>query len=76
MQTICMGSCLSKGDSVSMTVARRGLAAAVGLATIMVLAVGFHLSRGEVTHAVGPVILLALAVFVIYARGFKSSVTP
>ena len=48
--------------------------AAVGLATIMVLATGFHLSRGEVSHAVVTVILLALAVFVIFARGFKAPV--
>src|ERR1700733_6034599 len=43
--------------------------AAVGLAPIMVLATGFHLSRGEFSHAVVTVILLALAAFVIYARG-------
>ncbi len=48
--------------------------AAVGLATIMVLATGFHLSRGEVSHAVVTVILLALAVFVIFARGFKAPI--
>src|SRR5579863_6172847 len=46
--------------------------AAVGLATIMVLATGFHLMRGEFSHAVVTVILLALAAFVIYARGFRS----
>src|SRR6201996_3300487 len=46
--------------------------AAVGLATIMVLATGFHLSRGEFSHAVVTVILLALASFVIYGRGFRS----
>ncbi len=45
--------------------------AAVGLATIMVLATGFHLSRGEVSHAVVTVILLVLAAFVIYGRGFR-----
>lgn len=46
--------------------------AAVGLATIMVLATGFHLSRGETSHAVVTTILLALAVFVAYGRGFRS----
>jgi len=45
--------------------------AAVGLATIMVLATGFHLSRGEFSHAIVTAILLALAAFVIYARGFR-----
>lgn len=48
--------------------------AAVGLAIIMVLATDFHLSRGEVSHAVVTVVLLALAAFVIFARGFKASV--
>ena len=48
--------------------------AAVGLATIMVLATGFHLFRGEVSHAVVTVILLALAAFVIFARGFKAPI--
>jgi uncharacterized membrane protein YphA (DoxX/SURF4 family) len=46
--------------------------AAAGLATIMVLATGLHLSRGEVSHAVVTVILLVLASFVIYGRGFES----
>jgi putative oxidoreductase len=46
--------------------------AAVGLATIMVLATGFHLTRGEFSHAIVTVILLALAAFVIDARGFGS----
>ncbi len=45
--------------------------AAVGLATIMVLATGFHVLRGEFSHAVVTVILLALAAFVIYARGLR-----
>ena len=45
--------------------------AAIGLATIMVLATGFHLWRGETSHVVVTVILLALAAFVVYARGFR-----
>jgi uncharacterized membrane protein YphA (DoxX/SURF4 family) len=49
--------------------------AASGLATIMVLATGFHLLRGEVSHAVVTVILLALASFVIYGRGFRTLAT-
>ncbi len=48
--------------------------AAVGLATIMVLATGFHLLRGEVSHAVVTIIILALTAFVIYVRGFKAPV--
>ena len=50
--------------------------AAVGLATIMMLATGFHLSRGEMSHAVITVVLLALAAFVVYGRGFKKSISP
>ena len=45
--------------------------AAVGLATIMVLATGFHLTRGEFSHAMVTVVLLALAAFVVYGRGFR-----
>ena len=40
--------------------------AAVGLSTIMLLAIGFHLRRHE--SAVAPVILLLLAVFVLFGR--------
>ena len=47
--------------------------AAVGLATIMVLATGFHLARGEFSHAIVTVILLVLAAFVVYGRGFRTS---
>ena len=46
--------------------------AAVGLATIMVLATGFHLMRGEISHAVVTIILLVLASFVLYGRGFRA----
>jgi len=48
--------------------------AALGLATIMLLAAGFHLSRGEISHAVITIVLLALAAFVVYGRGFKGPV--
>jgi uncharacterized membrane protein YphA (DoxX/SURF4 family) len=40
--------------------------AAVGLSTIMLLAIGFHLRRRESPAA--PVILFALAVFVVFGR--------
>ena len=40
--------------------------ATVGLATIMLLAIGFHLRRHE--SAVAPVILLLLAVFVLFGH--------
>jgi uncharacterized membrane protein YphA (DoxX/SURF4 family) len=48
--------------------------AAAGLATIMVLATGFHLLHGEYSHIPVTVILFAMAVFVIYGRGFQSRV--
>jgi uncharacterized membrane protein len=45
--------------------------AAIGLATIMVLATGFHLMHGEYSHMVVTVIIFALAAFVAYGRGFR-----
>ena len=45
--------------------------AAIGLSTIMVLATGFHLVRAEYSHAVITLIILALALFVAYGRGFR-----
>ena len=47
--------------------------AAAGLATIMFLATVFHLSRGEISHAVVTVILLTLAGFVAWGRGFSQA---
>ena len=46
--------------------------AAVGLATIMVLATGLHLMHREFSHVVVTVILLALAAFVVYGRGLRA----
>ena len=43
--------------------------AAIGLATIAVLAVGFHLMRGETASVVAPLVLLAIALFVAWGRG-------
>ena len=42
--------------------------AAAGLATIMVLAIGAHLLRGEIQGAILPLVLFGLAVFVVYGR--------
>ena len=50
--------------------------AAVGLATILFLATGFHLYRGEISHAVPAVILLALASFVAYGRFKERDAAP
>src|ERR1700733_16098752 len=46
--------------------------AAAGLATIMVLATGFHLMHGEYSHVLITLIIFALAAFVVYGRGFRS----
>jgi uncharacterized membrane protein len=46
--------------------------AAAGLATIMLLATGFHLLHGEYSHVPITVILFALAAFVAYGRGFRA----
>ncbi|HEU5343223.1 MAG TPA: DoxX family protein [Ktedonobacterales bacterium] len=42
--------------------------AALGLALVMASALGFHLARHEAPHAVVPVVLGLLAVFVLYGR--------
>jgi putative oxidoreductase len=48
--------------------------AAVGLFTIMVLATGFHLVRGEANHAPMTIILGALAAFVAWGRHRKAPI--
>lgn len=50
--------------------------AGAGLATIMVLAGGFHLVRGEASHLPPVVVLFALAAFVAWGRFTKAPVTP
>jgi putative oxidoreductase len=49
--------------------------AAAGLATIMVLATGFHLMRGEYSHVPITLTIFALAAFVVYGRGFRIKAT-
>jgi hypothetical protein len=49
--------------------------AAAGLATIMVLATGFHLMRGEYSHVFITLTIFALAAFVVYGRGFRTKST-
>ena len=46
--------------------------AAGALAVVMVLAVGFHISRGEVTAIGAPILLGALAAFVAWGRSRES----
>lgn len=45
--------------------------AAAGLATVMLLATIFHLSRGEYDNTVGTVLILAIAVLVAYGRAVR-----
>lgn len=47
--------------------------AAAGLATIMVLAAGFHIYRGEENHLPPVVVLFLLSVFVVWGRGFRKT---
>jgi len=42
--------------------------AALGLAIIMALAIGFHTRRNETSNIIGNAILLILALFVVYGR--------
>lgn len=50
--------------------------AAAGLAVIMVLAAGLHITRGEFEVVPVNVILFALAAFVIWGRTNKSPIAP
>ncbi|WP_407741391.1 DoxX family protein [Hyalangium sp.] len=50
--------------------------AGVGLATVMVLALGMHISRGEFPMIGGPVVLGALAAFVAWGRLKKAPIAP
>lgn len=50
--------------------------AAMGLATIMVLATGFHLIHGEFSKAPVTVVIFLLTAFVAYGRGFSLKAEP
>jgi putative oxidoreductase len=50
--------------------------AAVGLGTIMVLALGLHVSRGEWSHVPPVLVLGALAGFVAWGRLKKAPIPP
>ncbi len=50
--------------------------AAAGLAVIMVLAAGLHITRGEFEVVPVNMILFALAAFVIWGRTNKAAITP
>jgi len=48
--------------------------AALGLAIILVLAMLFHISRGEISHVLPVAIFLAMAVFVAWGRYKKAPI--
>jgi putative oxidoreductase len=50
--------------------------AAVGLAVIMVLAVGFHAMRGEWSSIATNVVILAFALFVAWGRTKRAPIPP
>jgi hypothetical protein len=50
--------------------------AATGLATVMVLAAGFHIMRGEASHLGAPLVLGALAAFVAWGRATRARIAP
>jgi len=50
--------------------------AGAGLALVMFLAAGFHLSRGEFGFIVPNIVLLALAAFVAYGRWQVAPIAP
>lgn len=50
--------------------------AAVGLAVVMVLAIGFHIMRSEWSAIVFPLVLLALALFVAWGRTRRAPIPP
>ncbi len=47
--------------------------AAAGLATIMVLAAGFHIYRAEYDHLPPVAVLFLLAAFVVWGRGLRKA---
>ena len=50
--------------------------AALALAVVMVLAIGFHLSRGEAAYIGIPVAAFLLALFVAWGRYAKAPIAP
>lgn len=50
--------------------------AGAALVVVMVLAIGFHLVRGEATFITGPVVLGSLAAFVAWGRLVKAPIAP
>lgn len=53
-----------------------GVLAALGLAVLQVLAIGFHLSRGEASLVPLNFIILPLILFVLWGRGRRLPIAP
>ncbi len=50
--------------------------AGAGLVLVQILAIGFHLTRGEFSYIVVNIVLLALAAFVAYGRWQVAPIAP
>lgn len=50
--------------------------AALGLTTVMVLAIGLHLTRGELAAIIAPAVLGSLATFVAWGRSWAAPIAP
>jgi uncharacterized membrane protein YphA (DoxX/SURF4 family) len=55
---------------------RLTVVAALGCAVLQVLALAFHLSRGEAEVTPLNIVLLALSLFVLWGRNSKAPITP
>src|ERR1700733_9398250 len=51
-------------------------AAGIGLMTIMILALGFHIMRGELSHTPPVLVLGAMAAFVAWGRLKRAPIAP
>jgi uncharacterized membrane protein YphA (DoxX/SURF4 family) len=50
--------------------------AALGCALLQMCAIGFHVSRGEASHAPFNFLLVALSIFVLWGRGTRAPIRP
>lgn len=50
--------------------------AAIGLATVMALAIGLHVTRGELAASATPAVLGMMAVFVAWGRSSAATIAP
>ena len=55
---------------------RLTILAAAGLLVVMVLATAFHVWKGELSHAPVPIVLGAIAGFIVWGRARKAPIIP